>query len=474
MIFFRFFILLNIIFCSYKQDSIMMGLSGSYNTIARGYHCVGINPANLAFEEENYIGLFGINFSLSNNLVTRHRLNDISGVFLDSTKKEEIIGYLNEGPMEINSFINSPIIMNFSVNKFAITSQLKYFSNFELSQDFLKLFLEGNSEVNNGDEDDYVYDLSMENNVAIVWETSFTKAFDFEPLGLGFTLKYLRGLSYYNIKPTQNPYFQTNFTDITSKNTYVIKQNSGGEGFAVDLGLTTKPTDSGWTFGLSIINFLGSIKWNKLDYSDIGLLYGENESYLIDLSVNQLNFQNFNNPETNDIFNLDANTVYHVSTLPGDMATTGIEEVDYYCSDEDCSSYYIHSDSEYNINELDIIEASIISTGYPTSVNIGFSKEVNVGKIIVFDLSTGMDTAWNNNQQWRLSTGYIFETAKVPIRLGLSYGGYDYKSFGFSWGFKGEKERFNIDFGLSFTDSYNISKTSGFDFGINMYWINKK
>ena len=36
----------------------MMGLSGSYNTIARGYHCVGINPANLAFEEENYIGMF--------------------------------------------------------------------------------------------------------------------------------------------------------------------------------------------------------------------------------------------------------------------------------------------------------------------------------------------------------------------------------------------------------------------------------
>jgi len=94
--------------------------------------------------------------------------------------------------------------------------------------------------------------------------------------------------------------------------------------------------------------------------------------------------------------------------------------------------------------------------------------------MIVFDLSTGMDTAWNNNQKWRLSTGYIFEIEKVPIRLGLSYGGYDYKSFGFSWGFKGKKDRFNVDFGLSFTDSYNISKTSGFNFGINMYWINKK
>ncbi len=466
----RCFIFSNIIFCYYNQDPIMMGLSGSYNTIAKGYHCVGINPANLAFEEENYIGLFGTNFSLSNNLVTRHRLNDISGTFLDSVKKQEIIGYLNEGPMKIKSSMNFPILMNFSVNKFAITSQVKYFSNFELSQDFLKLFLEGNSEVSDGSEDDYVYDLSMENNIAIVWESSFTKAFDFEPLGLGFTIKYLRGLSYYNLEPTQDPYFQTNFTDITSKNTYVMKQNSGGEGFAVDLGLTTKRTDSGWKFGASVINFLGSIKWNKLDYSDTGLLYNEHESYLINLSVNELNFQNLNDPETNDIFDIDANTVYQVNTLPESIAM-GVEGVNYYCSDEDCTSYYIDSDN-YSIDELDLVKTPTINMGYPTTLSMGFSKEVNAGKIIVFDLSTGLDTSWGNNQNWRLSSGYIFGTNNIPLRLGLSYGGYDYKSFGFSWGFKGKKEKFNIDFGLSFVDSYNISKTNGFDFGINIYLIN--
>ena len=469
----RCFMFLNIVFCYYKQDPIMMGLSGSYNTIAKGYHCVGINPANLAFEEENYIGLFGTNFSLSNNLVTRHRLNDISGTFLDSAKKEEIIGYLNEGPMKINSFINSPIIINFSVNKFAITSQLKYFSNFKLSQDFLKLFLEGNSEVSDGNEDDYIYDLSVENNIAIVWELAFTKAFNFEPLGLGFTIKYLRGLSYYNLEPTQDPYFQTNFTDITSKNTYIMKENSGGEGLSLDFGLTTKRTDSGWKFGVSAINLFGNIKWNKLDYSDTGLLYNEHESYLINLSVNELNFQNLNDPETNDIFDIDANTVYQVNTLPDNIIAMGVEGVDYYCSDEDCISYYIDSEN-YTMDELDLVKTPTLNMEYPTTLSMGFSKEVNAGKIIVFDLSTGMDTSWGNNQNWRLSSGYIFGTNNIPLRLGLSYGGYDYKSFGFSWGFKGKKEKFNIDFGLSFVDSYNISKTNGFDFGINIYWINKK
>ena len=68
MFFIRSLIFFNILFCYYAHDPIMMGLAGSYNTSAQGYHCVGINPANLAFEDDNYIGLFGMNLNLSNNL----------------------------------------------------------------------------------------------------------------------------------------------------------------------------------------------------------------------------------------------------------------------------------------------------------------------------------------------------------------------------------------------------------------------
>jgi len=116
-----------------------MGLSGSYNTSAKGYNCVGINPANLAFEDDSYIGLFGMNLNLSNNLFNQHRLNDISGTYLDDSKKDQIISYLDGGPIRINSFFNMPVLMNFSFNKMAFTSNVKYLSAFELSQDFLKL-----------------------------------------------------------------------------------------------------------------------------------------------------------------------------------------------------------------------------------------------------------------------------------------------------------------------------------------------
>ena len=463
----RFLIFLNIAFCYYQKDPIMMGLAGSYNTVAHGYQSVGINPANLAFEDKNYIGLFGNNMSLSNNLFTQYRLNDISGAYLDSTKKQDIIEYLDDGPIKVNSLLSLPFALNFSAKTIAITSKINTFSSFDLSQDFLKLFLYGNNQIG----EDYRYNLSMNNKITMILETSFSKAFNFDPLGIGFTIKYLRGLFHYSLEPTQEPYFQTNFTDITSKNTYIMKQNVGGEGFAIDLGLATKRLESGWKFGISLINLGGQIKWNKLN-SNINLAYDENESYLIDLSISEMNAQNLNSLPTDEIFVFDSFTVYEVNTLPDNININDIDST-YYCSDEQCNSYYVKSE-DYDPDNLDLVSISSIQTEYPTSLSFGFSKKTNKGKIIVMDLVTGMDKAWGNLPKWRFSSGYIFGSKKIPVRIGFSYGGYDYKSVGFSYGFKGKKERFNIDFGFSYIDSFNIPKSNGFNFGINVYWINKK
>ena len=252
-----------------------------------------------------------------------------------------------------------------------------------------------------------------------------------------------------------------------------MKENSGGEGFAFDFGVTTKRTESGWKFGVSIINVMGHIKWNITSSPSLLSLYDTNESYIINLSINDLNMQNLNSFETDEIFRVDANTVYQVDVLPDDIATNGVEDSDYYCSDENCSSYYINSD-DYKVEDISLTKNSILSMEYPTSLSIGFSKLIKENKSITFDFLTGFDNSWNNVQKWRLSTGYIFGSYKKPLRLGISYGGYDYKSVGFSFGFKGKNDKFNIDFGLSFTDSYNVSKVNGFDYGINMYWLNQK
>ena len=63
-----------------------------------------------------------------------------------------------------------------------------------------------------------------------------------------------------------------------SSSSYLLRQNTMGEGFGLDFGFSTERDENGWMFGLSIINMFANIKWNhktnldeQLDnfYSDI-------------------------------------------------------------------------------------------------------------------------------------------------------------------------------------------------------------
>ena len=99
----------NIIFAYYKQDPIMIALSGAYNTVAKGYQSVGVNPANLSFSTGTSISLLNMNLNMLNNFMTRKRLLDISGANLENSDaekyfpKNDILGYLNGEPIHITS-----------------------------------------------------------------------------------------------------------------------------------------------------------------------------------------------------------------------------------------------------------------------------------------------------------------------------------------------------------------------------------
>ena len=81
-------ILLMYILCSVLQsqvswDARMLGLNGSYTTIANGYQSVGINPANLAIHKSYSINLFNTYFDLSNNFMSISNYNAINGANLE-------------------------------------------------------------------------------------------------------------------------------------------------------------------------------------------------------------------------------------------------------------------------------------------------------------------------------------------------------------------------------------------------------
>ena len=44
-----------LLFAQINNDARMIGLNGSYTTLASGYHCIGVNPANLNIYKDNSI-----------------------------------------------------------------------------------------------------------------------------------------------------------------------------------------------------------------------------------------------------------------------------------------------------------------------------------------------------------------------------------------------------------------------------------
>tara|TARA_Y100001970_G_scaffold146196_1_gene179504 strand:- start:13496 stop:14866 length:1371 start_codon:yes stop_codon:yes gene_type:complete len=454
----------------------MIALSGAYNTESRGYQSVGVNPANLAFDRFVSFNLFNMNFNIKNNFLTSNRIRNINGANLEDANdnnyfpKEDILGYLKGENVHIATMGHFLIpMLNFSLNDFAINSQMNFISNSEFSPDIFDMVLSGN-EINKE------YNLDIKNNNILVWELAYTKSIAFNDFGIGLTIKYLKGLVYYSLEPIKNSYIQTNLTNINSQGRYLLRQNTNGQGFACDFGITTKRNKSGWKFGFSVINAFGSIRWNKKTKSDKlfsdlynSLPYDDGESYLIDLSIDNLTLDALNNVNTNDIYSVDGQKVYEYANQPIEIESffdNTSNDIEYYCSSEDCESYFVSSDFE---SDLAYMDYDVVSLDYPTIMSMGVSRQINKNKYILFDLSTGFDNSLGNLKKWRLAFGYIFGKQRFPFRLGMSYGGYDKKSFGFGWGVRLGK--INFDVGIGLKGSIDIDKSNGLDLGFNMYWM---
>ena len=61
------FILSAILFGQPGRDARMLGLNGSYTTLAHGYQSVGVNPANLASYNYRSLNLLNLSLGIGNN-----------------------------------------------------------------------------------------------------------------------------------------------------------------------------------------------------------------------------------------------------------------------------------------------------------------------------------------------------------------------------------------------------------------------
>ena len=77
------------IFAQLNQDARMLGLNGAYTTVARGYQCVGINPANLVSDSKLFtLNFFTLNMGFGNNSISLNFLNEINGANFEDSDAE--------------------------------------------------------------------------------------------------------------------------------------------------------------------------------------------------------------------------------------------------------------------------------------------------------------------------------------------------------------------------------------------------
>ena len=243
-----------------KRDPRSVAMAGATTTTADGIYAVGFNPGLIAFQKEKpfMLQLGGLDFGLSNNYLSMAAMNTLSGDTLDKDEKSTIINRLDSRgglTFDLNGQVATPGI-NYASGNMVLTSNILYMSSYALPAGMARLMLEGNT--NNPD-----VDMTLGLEIMSVHELGFSFAVPFESYAVGFTLKYLQGLFYMGIDPdSSSANLITTPRAVYGSGSYYLRQGFGGAGYGLDIGIATKEFN-GYRFGVSLINAIGSIGWNK-------------------------------------------------------------------------------------------------------------------------------------------------------------------------------------------------------------------
>ena len=441
----------------------MVGMGGAYSTISQDYRCVGINPANLAFNNSFSMNLISINTGFSNNMLSIETYNQLSGADLENItaekyfEKSDIFSLTKKQGIRFNMDSHIPMpFMNVSKGIFAVTYDFVLISDIGIPEAYLDLLFNGIS-ADPLDSDigkDFVFD--FEEDVLGVNELAFSFAIPYDDFGVGVSLKYLQGLFYIGIDDDSSyATLRVDTTQVVGDGRILVRQAIGGAGLGVDLGFVTKRSLDGWKFGFSLINLFSELNWNKPNFTRnlIGenieqfLPYRQNEYFVFEYSVEGVSASSF----TGENSNLDSLFISNSYTVVEDPEEGLIESE--LLSDE-------------NLEERELKDFSI---DYPTYFRMGISKKFNDQIIAAMDISTGFTDNFTSYGNWKFSFGTeITRFKKTPFRFGYSFGGKDANDL--SYGFGYHLGPLQIDFGMTFKSGIIIQTSKGIDFSLGLIW----
>ncbi len=428
-----------------KRDPRAVGLAGAYGTVADGIFAVGYNPALIAIQQDKpfMLQLVGFDFGLVNNYISIANLNSISGDTLTDHEKDVILRNLDEsGGLRLFTDVHLPIpVLNYASGNMALTSNMVVLGDITIPTGIMSLLLNGNPIA----ED---LDMTLEMDLLGVNEFGFSFAIPGQDMAWGMTAKYLQGLFYFGIdNDSSYSSLVTDSTAVHGEGVYFFRQGIGGSGIGLDIGFTTNDIN-GWRIGVSLINAVGRIHWNRPGFIKNLMAGGDN----IYGNKDDLFHLNWSGTPLND--SMAVRYEYYIDTLNvGSLSNDSL----FYSNPTDEQVIY-NLDEDGNLKKF--------STRYPALFRFSVAKRWP-DVLVTSDFVTGFQDKFFSRNRWRWAIGAeLLRNPTLPVRFGFSWAGSDFKELGMGFGI--HKGPVIFDLGLAFRNGIWVHTMKGVNLSLGV------
>ncbi|PKN78785.1 MAG: hypothetical protein CVU48_07240 [Candidatus Cloacimonetes bacterium HGW-Cloacimonetes-1] len=359
----------------------------SYMLRAHGPEAAYWNPALISPVYSEFLVPFAnTSIYVANNSLNLRTYNSLmSDQYISDSDKRDLLDMI-KGRLTVNSELHTSLF-GFTNNNMSFSSAIHFYGNASISEKYIDLALNGNSEDeyffnkgnNNAAEMSFI-DLTMGMGNFVLPETYA----QIPPINYGFSISLLTGITDTSTK-SYSGYFSSTSDGMYANQDIQLKNSVGGIGFKSMLGFVAEPLPK-LKAGMTIDNIFGFINWN--------------------LNTEQINYS------------IAVDSVY-VSDLQDDFYTE-------YRSTEDIKSYTTAIPPELRLSTLYSFQTVNVSLDWVQ----GFGSSPMTSKIgrlalgteyfpypmlpLNFGLSLG-----NRDHPWRASYGIGFKSRITEFGIGL-------------------------------------------------------
>ena len=237
-----------------------LAMAKSFTSLALSYNSLGVNPANLAFED-NYFGveLFSAEAQLNNNSFSLSDYNTYNGQHWTQADKDEILSRVPETGLRGNAESGASALA-VATGSFAFGLTAEGDGRINLDKQVLELILNGNSPGQTVDVTNAFGGGTAHADFNISYGAKLMTA-SWGEINWGANIKYIYGIAYAEVEDASASAV-TELYGFSAEGAVNMKTSQGGSGFGLDLGLATVYNDN-WKISMAVTNLVSSIKWNK-------------------------------------------------------------------------------------------------------------------------------------------------------------------------------------------------------------------